>query len=929
MAFRTKLDFSSNRQVKQHIETTTVLSGATNFGVPFGDLPTGPNLLTSGETNNYTFVMSTFSGNSAVTIYNWYDPRMALGDASLSAITPSNSATTQTVNPIFTANTLTTIDGNTVALDYSGISFDITAIAMVGLGGGNYSGTVETNALLIYSAGTLDFTGRTIWADVSGITRTDRLIVGNNPTVGYVLTCVDSEGMVAFLPSSGGTSGTSVWITSSGTGSAVLNGSTSVASGNFSVAEGQANLASGFQSHAEGIQTSATTFQAHSEGAATLASGTYSHAEGNGTVASGSSSHAEGEGSQAFGDYSHAEGYGTSATTSSAHAEGANTLASAPNSHAEGTNTISSGGNSHAQGYYTIASGGDSHAEGTSTRASGPAAHAEGYTTSATSYYSHAEGSATLASGPSSHAEGNNTQATNDNSHAEGYFTIAAGFSSHAEGGRTSGATSYAHAEGLWTLASGPGIANHAEGTYTIASGNYAHAEGQYTLASGESSHAQGWSTSATSDASHAEGIQTRASGLYSHAEGSQSKAIGDISHAEGYFTSATTQAAHSEGLFTIASGLNAHAEGESTRASGPSSHAEGNGSIASGDYSHAEGQGSIASGGRAPHAEGYLTVASGSTGHAEGVGSIAGGNAAHAEGSYTLAQGSSSHAQGYNTQAYGDYSHASGYQTLASGSTSFVHGSGSTANGVSVIVLGSGISGGTSNTTYVDYLNVKRVLSTAFANDIRIDANGNLTTNTSDERLKENITPLTGALDKVKALQGVTYQWKDRNAGTDAVRLGFIAQQVESVEPLLVFTNNDEDGYKGLHIDGVIPLLVEAIKELTSGSTTNQSLETQTILAEDNNIDLNYNGTPETAVEGGIRVLHAKGIDSAAELVTDTEGNWITNNDFKPNSLTIPQYTPTSSSDAAGTLGNVARDEDYIYIKTSTGWKRANLESF
>ena len=228
-----------------------------------------------------------------------------------------------------------------------------------------------------------------------------------------------------------------------------------------------------------------------------------------------------------------------------------------------------------------------------------------------------------------------------------------------------------------------------------------------------------------------------------------------------------------------------------------------------------------------------------------------------------------------------------------------------------------------------MDYLNVKRVLSTAFANDIRIDANGNLTTNTSDERLKENITPLTGALAKVKALQGVTYQWKDRNAGTDAVRLGFIAQQVESIEPLLVFTNNDENAYKGLHIDGVIPLLVEAIKELTSGTTVNQYLETQTILAEDNNIDLNYNGTPESAIEGGIRVLHAKGVDLPAELVTDVEGNWITNNDFKPNSLTIPQYTPTSSSDVAGTLGNVARDEDYIYIKTSTGWKRANLESF
>jgi hypothetical protein len=189
----------------------------------------------------------------------------------------------------------------------------------------------------------------------------------------------------------------------------------------------------------------------------------------------------------------------------------------------------------------------------------------------------------------------------------------------------------------------------------------------------------------------------------------------------------------------------------------------------------------------------------------------------------------------------------------------------------------------------------------------------------------------LTGALDKVKNLQGVSYQWKDRNAGGDAVRLGFIAQQVEAVEPLLVFTSKTEEQYKGLHTDGIIPLLVEAIKELSSGVTqsNNTYLETQTILAEDNNIDLNYSGTPETALGGGLRVLHAKGQDISADLITDSNGDFTTNNDFKPNSLTIPTYTPSSSSDINGNIGNITRDEDYIYVKTSSGWKRSNLESF
>jgi hypothetical protein len=45
---------------------------------------------------------------------------------------------------------------------------------------------------------------------------------------------------------------------------------------------------------------------------------------------------------------------------------------------------------------------------------------------------------------------------------------------------------------------------------------------------------------------------------------------------------------------------------------------------------------------------------------------------------------------------------------------------------------------------------------------------------------------------------------------------LGFIAQEVEQVEPKLVFTNeNTEDKIKGVHYDMVGPLLVEAIKEL------------------------------------------------------------------------------------------------------------------
>jgi hypothetical protein len=210
MAFRTKLDYSNNRQIKQFEKTQTILSGGTSFGLPFNQLTSGPNLLDVVETNSFFTVGSTFSGNNTTTLYSWYDPAMILGEPFFSAITPTNSGETQSVELVFAPETSTVIDGNTVNLTYTGVSFDITPIAMFDLGGGDYSGTVETTELVFYSASSLDYTGRTIWVDVSGITRTNDLIISNDPVIGNVFTCIDSEGRGAWLPSSGSTSGTSI-----------------------------------------------------------------------------------------------------------------------------------------------------------------------------------------------------------------------------------------------------------------------------------------------------------------------------------------------------------------------------------------------------------------------------------------------------------------------------------------------------------------------------------------------------------------------------------------------------------------------------------------------------------------------------------------------------------------------------------------------
>jgi hypothetical protein len=96
--------------------------------------------------------------------------------------------------------------------------------------------------------------------------------------------------------------------------------------------------------------------------------------------------------------------------------------------------------------------------------------------------------------------------------------------------------------------------------------------------------------------------------------------------------------------------------------------------------------------------------------------------------------------------------------------------------------------------------------------------AAGNVTAygSPSDIRLKENIQPLTGALNKVMQLQGCTFDWKEESEEYKMVGLrediGFIADAVQDVVPTMV--REGKDGYLSLRDRGFSALLVEAMKE-------------------------------------------------------------------------------------------------------------------
>jgi uncharacterized protein (UPF0218 family) len=83
-----------------------------------------------------------------------------------------------------------------------------------------------------------------------------------------------------------------------------------------------------------------------------------------------------------------------------------------------------------------------------------------------------------------------------------------------------------------------------------------------------------------------------------------------------------------------------------------------------------------------------------------------------------------------------------------------------------------------------------------------------------SDVSFKENIKPIENALDKVKKLQGVTFDWKESDSILDIKEdIGFIAQDVQKVLPELVREN--KDGMLSMRHQGIAPILLEAIKEL------------------------------------------------------------------------------------------------------------------
>lgn len=121
---------------------------------------------------------------------------------------------------------------------------------------------------------------------------------------------------------------------------------------------------------------------------------------------------------------------------------------------------------------------------------------------------------------------------------------------------------------------------------------------------------------------------------------------------------------------------------------------------------------------------------------------------------------------------------------------------------------------------------------------------------------------------------------------------------------------------------------------------TENKLLKTSSSNCNFSDIDVDdYNNISNIATIGGITgnitSINTANLSCAVGLfgtigVTSLYGKSLTIDHMRGALTLLPRETnPTGLADTLGTTGNMSYDDNYLYIKTSVGWKRVSLSAF
>jgi hypothetical protein len=466
-----------------------------------------------------------------------------------------------------------------------------------------------------------------------------------------------------------------------------------------------------------------------------------------------------------------------------------------------------------------------------------------GYKNNASGNYSQSMGYKSNAWGPYATAIGYEAVA-DTNSFSFGHGTKAVGFNSFAFGSKgvdaygvelntfTEALGDYSIAFGLGSKASGTG--SFVMGANCISSGKFATATGFNSTASGPNSTAMGVNNIASGEVSFAMGSGNESIGQYAFSFGANNDAIGSASVALGLNNTAGGAQSIVGGFSNTGAGFSAFAIGSYNNAQGDGSIAAGSGNQCLGVTSAAFGSGNTSSGSRS-FAIGDGCIASATNSVATGYRTTSSGQHSLTVGYQDTTIGTGTIATGYQTSARGHYSVAAGYRTIARAYASFVIGRYNTYVPTStnwystdpLFVAGNGTST-TANDALVLYKNGNMKIDGSFyPNDDGVPTLG-LSTNkwnavyatnnviqTSDSRMKKEITDINYGLSTILQLHPVSFKWID--FPEQGVRLGLLAQEVQSIVNEIVDIGDDPEHILGLRYSELIPILIKGMQEQQS----------------------------------------------------------------------------------------------------------------
>jgi hypothetical protein len=634
-------------------------------------------------------------------------------------------------------------------------------------------------------------------------------------------------------------------------------------------------------------------------------------------------------------------------------------------------------------GLYSVAMGRD-------TRASGEYSTALGYGAIASGSYSTAMGRGTSASADNATAMGRESQASGFVSLATGWLTTASGNYSTAMGRETEASGLYATAIGISTTASGD--RSTAMGEHTSARGYNSTAMGGYTAASGDyGSLAIGrYVKAGPADYTMVLGRGTTSGDTLVNDIGNSLMVgfntttptlfVGGADHRVGIGTDSPAAKLDVQGTLNVgkdSTGYDVNFYG-------------GGGSYGGIRFFWDEDMGALRAGRDedgtywAPDSVGFYSLATGKNNKAIG-------DYSTAMGSYTTARGLSSIAIGLGATANGNYSIAIGERATTSSNNSAAMGQYVKAGAHNTMVLGSGAASGseyhlvndignslmvgfgtTTPTLFVGGPSYHRVGIGTNSPTAKLDVQG--TVNIGQDSTGYDVNFYGGG----GVYGGARFFWdEDRmalRAGRDDDGTHWAPDSI-GYHSLATGWNTKASGHRSTAMGGhtiasgensfamgqyAIASMGASIAmgqyAIASGSysiamgrstTANRSyssamgwyltadatnaivlgsgigISDRLINNIDNSLMVGFNDTTATLFVGGANHRVGIGTDSPTAKL-DVEGD--TGYDqFRLRT----SYTATSSADTNGSVGDVAWDENYVYIKTSGGWKRAALSTF